>query len=104
MGPHLQFTTAWTGAIKFKCWESLDEVGGSIPPQAAKINNMSKKFNSNEGTTIFWKDGFEGEATGGYYFRAFDLNKFFKRLKADGKEVVALEFDDSNNVNVIIKK
>ena len=65
---------------------------------------MSKKFNSNEGTTIFWKDGFEGEATGGYYFRAFDLNKFFKRLDAEGKEVVALEFDDSNNVNVIVKK
>ncbi len=53
---------------------------------------------------VFWKDGFEGEATGGYYFRAFDLKKFFKRLEADGKEVVALEFDDSNNVNVIIKK
>ena len=53
---------------------------------------------------IFWKDGFEGEASGGYYFRAFELKKFFDRLKDDGKEVVALEFDDSNNVNVIIKK
>jgi hypothetical protein len=70
-------------------------VGGSIPPRAAKLNNMKN---------VFWKDGFEGEATGGYYFRAFDLKKFFKRLEADGKEVVALEFDDSNNVNVIIKK
>ena len=57
-----------------------------------------------EENTVFWKDGFEGEASGGYYFRAFELVKFFKRLKADGKEVVALEFDDSNNVNVIIKK
>ena len=57
-----------------------------------------------EKSTIFWKDGFEGNATGGYYFRAFDLVKFFKRLKDDGKEVVALEFDDSNNVNVIIKE
>jgi hypothetical protein len=57
-----------------------------------------------EKSTIFWKDGFEGNATGGYYFRAFDLVEFFKRLKADGKEVVALEFDDSNNVNVIIKE
>ena len=74
-----------------------DEVGGSIPPRAAKLNNM-------EESTIFWKDGFDGEATGGYYFRAFDLKKFFKRLEANGKEVVALEFDDSNNVNVIIKK
>ena len=51
---------------------------------------------------IFWKDGFEGKATGGYYFRAFDLVKFFKRLNDDDKEVVGLEFDDSNNVNVII--
>ena len=55
-------------------------------------------------STVFWKDGFNGEATGGYYFRVFDLEKFFKRLEANGKEVVALEFDDSNNVNVIIKK
>tara|TARA_R110001583_G_scaffold141464_1_gene293634 strand:- start:670 stop:846 length:177 start_codon:yes stop_codon:yes gene_type:complete len=54
--------------------------------------------------TVFWKDDFEGEAKGGYYFRASELNKFFKRLKANGKEVVALEFDDSNNVNVIVKK
>ena len=53
---------------------------------------------------IFWKDGFNGEATGGYYFRAFHLKKFFKRLDAEGKEVVALEFDDSNNVNVIVKE
>jgi len=74
-----------------------DELGGSIPPQAAKINNMKENM-------IFWKDGFNGEAKGGYYFRAFELKKFFNRLKDDGKEVVALEFDDSNNVNVIIKK
>tara|TARA_R100001594_G_scaffold63813_2_gene98186 strand:+ start:1199 stop:1375 length:177 start_codon:yes stop_codon:yes gene_type:complete len=55
-------------------------------------------------STVFWKDGFNGEATGGYYFRAFYLKKFFKRLEAEEKEVVGLEFDDSNNVNVIIKK
>ena len=72
-----------------------DEVGGSIPPRAAKVNNMKK---------VFWIDSFEGEAKGGYYFRAFGLAKFFKQLEANGKEVVALEFDDSNNVNVIIKK
>ena len=50
---------------------------------------------------IFWKDGFEGETKGGYYFRAFDLVKFFKRLEDNDKEVVGLEFD-GNNVNVII--
>ena len=52
---------------------------------------------------IFWKDGFEGNAEGGYYFRSFDLNKFMRKLEADGKEVVGLQFED-NNVNVIIKK
>ena len=54
---------------------------------------------------IFWKDGFEGEAKGGYYFRAAELVKFFKRLESSGvkKEVVGLEFD-GNNVNVIVKE
>ena len=66
---------------------------------------MSKKtVNKIESSTIFWRENFDGEATGGYYFRAFDLKKFFKRLEDDGKEPVGLEFDDSNNVNVIIKK
>ena len=51
---------------------------------------------------IFWRDGFEGKASGGYYFRAFDLVKFFKRLEDDGKEVVGLEFD-GNNVDVIVE-
>ena len=52
---------------------------------------------------IFWKDGFSGECAGGYYFRAFDLVKFFKLLKEEeNKEVVGLEFD-GNNVNVIVK-
>tara|TARA_Y100000592_G_scaffold43179_1_gene68624 strand:+ start:137 stop:337 length:201 start_codon:yes stop_codon:yes gene_type:complete len=66
---------------------------------------MKKKIRSNmEYSTIFWREGFSGEAAGGYYFRAFDLKKFFKRLESEGKEVVALEFDDSNNVNVIVKE
>ena len=34
----------------------------------------------------FWKDGFQGKTKGGYYFRAFDLVKFFKRLKDSGEE------------------
>ena len=52
---------------------------------------------------IFWKDGYYGKIKGGYYFRAFDLVKFLKRLKEEeNKEVVGLEFD-GNNVNVIVK-
>ena len=50
---------------------------------------------------VFWKDGFQGKAKGGYYFRVFDLVKFFKKLEDKGKEVVGLEFD-GNNVDVII--
>ena len=54
--------------------------------------------------TIFWRDGFDtGKVKGGYYFRAFDLVKFLKRLKEEeNKEVVGLEFD-GNNVNVIVR-
>ena len=50
---------------------------------------------------IFWKEGFEGKASGGYHFRVFDLVKFFKKLEDKGEEVVGLEFD-GNNVDVII--
>ena len=53
---------------------------------------------------IFWKDGYYGKVEGGYYFRAFDLVKFIKRLEEEeNKKVVGLEFD-GNNVNVIVKK
>ena len=51
---------------------------------------------------IFWLQGFDGAASGGYYFRAFDLVKFMKLVEKEEGEVVALEFED-NNVNVIIK-
>ncbi len=52
----------------------------------------------------FWKEEleWEGEIEGGYYFRAFELVKFFKKLEKENKEVVGLEFDD-NNVNVITR-
>ncbi len=40
----------------------------------------------------FWKDGFEGHATGGYFFRSFDLNKFMKLVEKEEGEVVGLEF------------
>ena len=52
---------------------------------------------------IFWVDNFNGKASGGYYFRAFELVKFMKKVeKFQQTEVVGLEFD-GNNVNVIIK-
>ena len=61
------------------------------------MNKMNKWENK-----IFWKDGFNGDCHSGYYFRAFDLVKFFKRLADNGKNVVGLEFED-NNINVIVE-
>ena len=52
---------------------------------------------------IFWLDEFKGgKASGGYYFRAFDLIKFMKLVEKEEGEVVGLCFE-GNNVDVIIK-
>jgi hypothetical protein len=53
---------------------------------------------------IFWKDGFEGECRGGLYFRAFDMMKFVNRIQSEGQEIVAIKFDDSNNLEFIVGK
>jgi hypothetical protein len=61
---------------------------------------MIKKFEEE----IFWKDGFNGNAKGGFYFRSFDLNKFLEKLETstEGGEIVGLKFED-NNVELIVK-
>ena len=48
------------------------------------------------GTEIFWLDEFEGEAKGGLWFRAFDLNKFIQKVQADDKKVVGMRFEGNN--------
>ena len=48
------------------------------------------------GTEIFWLDEFEGEAKGGLWFRAFDLNKFIQKVQADDKKVVGIRFEGNN--------
>ena len=53
---------------------------------------------------IFWKEGFEGEAHGGLIFRAFDMIKFVNRIQSEGHEIVAIKFDDSNNLEFIVGK
>jgi hypothetical protein len=53
---------------------------------------------------IFWKEGFEGECRGGLYFRAFDMMKFVNRVQSEGQEIVAIKFDDSNNLEFIVGK
>jgi hypothetical protein len=53
---------------------------------------------------VFWKDGFDGEAVGGIFFRSFDLNKFIKKVEEEnGHEVVGVKFE-GNNLELIIKK
>ena len=51
----------------------------------------------------FWKDGFKGHATGGYFFRSFDLNKFFQLVEKEEGEVVGIQLE-GNNIELIIKK
>tara|TARA_R100000278_G_C5371525_1_gene129094 strand:- start:343 stop:552 length:210 start_codon:yes stop_codon:yes gene_type:complete len=48
------------------------------------------------GTEIFWLDEFEGEAKGGLWFRAFDLNKFIQKVQTDDKKVVGMRFEGNN--------
>lgn len=50
---------------------------------------------------VFSKADFEGKATGGLWFRSFDLNKFLEGLEADDKEVVGIRFE-GNNLEVLI--
>ena len=47
-------------------------------------------------TEIFWLDKFEGEARGGLWFRAFDLNKFIQKVQTDDKKVVGIRFEGNN--------
>ena len=50
---------------------------------------------------VFWKEGFEGEAKGGMFFRSFDLNKFLEKVESGDEEVVGIKFED-NNLELIL--
>ena len=52
---------------------------------------------------IFWKEGFDGEASGGIMFRSFDLNEFIKKVEERKGEVVGIKFE-GNNLELIIKQ
>lgn len=57
-----------------------------------------KGFNSD----IFWKDG-TYKVKGGIYYRAFDLNKFLRKLELENDmNVVGLKFD-GYNLEVLIE-
>jgi len=56
-------------------------------------------------TGVFWLDGFEGNARGGFFLRSFDLNKFIKKVEEseNGGKVVGLKFE-GNNVELIVEE
>ena len=61
-------------------------------------------MNTFEGN-IFWRDDFpDGEAKGGFFWRAVDLKKFLQSVEdaEHGGEVVGFKFED-NNLEVIVK-
>lgn len=45
---------------------------------------------------VFWKDGFSGNAEGGFYFRSFELNKFMEGIEERGGTVVGIVFTGNN--------
>jgi len=45
---------------------------------------------------VFWKEGFRGDAQGGFFFRSFDLNKFMEGIEERGGTVVGIEFTGNN--------
>ena len=55
----------------------------------------------NNKNKTFWLDGFDGMAEGGLYFRAFDLIKFINKIEDSHGKVVGINFDGSNNLEVI---
>ena len=51
---------------------------------------------------IFWLDGWEGKAEGGYFIRN-DLFKFLARLQESNRTPVGIAIDDSWNLEVIVE-
>lgn len=45
---------------------------------------------------VFWKDGFDGRAEGGFFFRSFDLNKFMEGITERGGNIVGIQFTGNN--------
>lgn len=51
---------------------------------------------------IFWLDGFNGYAEGGYFLRN-DLKDFFKKLEERGIRPVGIRYDGSYNLEIIVE-
>jgi len=51
---------------------------------------------------IFWKEDFQGEATGGFYVRN-DLFKFIKKIEESGRNPIGIIIDDDWNLEVLVE-
>ena len=51
---------------------------------------------------IFWLDGFNGSAQGGYFLRN-KLKEFIDSINNTGKRVVGIKLDGSYNLEVIVE-
>ena len=56
-----------------------------------------------EENKIFWLDEFNGEAKGGFFIRN-DLKKFFEKLEETGLNPVAIKYNGSFNLEVIVER
>ena len=59
--------------------------------------------NSEEEKNIFWKDHYEGDASGGIFIRAYALSQFIKKVEEEKGTVVGIRFE-GNNAELIVKK
>jgi hypothetical protein len=46
---------------------------------------------------LFWRDGFEGEAQGGMFYRSMKIGTFIADCEAKGYTMAGVVFDGSNN-------
>ena len=60
---------------------------------------MAKNYEKN----VFWKEGYDGAAKGGIFFRSYNLNKFLTLLELEkNEEIVGIRFDE-NNIEILVK-
>jgi hypothetical protein len=53
---------------------------------------------------VYWLDEWEGEATGGVYYRNFDFMEFIKKVEETQGKVVGISLDGSHNIQFIVER
>ena len=62
---------------------------------------MENQF-TEETPGLFWLDGFNGTASGGFFIRN-NIKEFITRLNETGRKVVGFKLDGSFNLEVIVE-